>query len=87
MQVQLFLQTFVGIIEELLSPLAISVTLHVLEATAARAQHPHNPSIPVRIVELSLCSEGLLQDQVGLLLRVTDFAVGAFRRAEIYPTH
>ena len=83
-QIQLFVQAGVRIVKELLSVLALLIALHALEAAAASAQHPYPPGLPVRVVELGLGSEGLLQDEIRLVFCVADLAVGALRGAKIY---
>ena len=83
-QIQLFVQAGVRIVKELLSVLALLIALHALEAAAASAQHPYPPGLPVRVVELGLGSEGLLQGEVRLIFCVAEVAVGALRGAKIY---
>ena len=83
-QIQLFVQAGIRVVKELLSVFAPLVALHVLEAAAASAQHPYPPGPPVRVVELGLGSEGLLQDEIRLVFCVAGLAVGALRGAKIY---
>ena len=84
MQIQLFVQAGIRVVKELLPVLALLVALHFLEAAATSAQHPYPPGLPVRVVELGLGSEGLLQDEIRLVFCVADLAIGALWGAKIY---
>ena len=59
-QVQLFVQPSVSVIKELLAIFPLLVTLLVLEAAAAQAEHPDPPGLPVGIPELRLRAKRLL---------------------------
>ena len=87
MQVKLFVEASVGVIEELLAVFAPLVTLHVLEAAQAGAKEPHPPGLSVRVVEHRLRSQRLLEHDVRLLLRVADVAVGPLGSTQVDLTH